>query len=62
MDLYLTGLKGPVCDMAGKSGLKKYLGEDHFCRTPHQAVVHILKKMDTEDNGNRLETYQKIRD
>jgi len=62
MDLYLTGLKGPVRDMAGKSGLKKYLGEDHFCRTPHQAVVHILKKMDTADSGNRLETYQKIRD
>lgn len=62
MDLYLTGLKGPVRDIADKSGLKKYLGDDHFCRTPHQAVKNILEKLDDEDEGNRLEEYQKERD
>lgn len=59
MDLYLTGLKGPVRDIADKSGLKKYLGDDHFCRTPHQAIKSILGKLDEEDDGNRLEEYQK---
>lgn len=62
MDLYLTGLKGPVRDIADKSGLKKYLGDNHFCRTPHQAVKNILEKLDDEDEGNRLEEYQKERD
>lgn len=60
MDLYLTGLKGPVRDIVDKSGLKDYLGEDHFCRTPHMAVKRILKKMDEDDSGNRTEKYRDV--
>lgn len=60
MDLYLSGLKGPVRDIVDKSGLKDYLGEDHFCRTPHMAVKRILKKMDEGDSGNRTEKYRDV--
>jgi SulP family sulfate permease len=57
MDLYLTGLKGPVRDVIDKSGFKEYLGSDHFCRTPHMAVKRILEIMDKKDEGNRSEDY-----
>lgn len=60
MELYLSGLKGPVRDIVDKSGLKEYLGEDHFCRTPHMAVKRILKKLDEADSGNRTEKYRDI--
>jgi len=60
MELYITGLKGPVRDIIEKSGLKEFLGSDHFCRTPHQAVKNILQFMDEEDEGNRSEKYRDI--
>ncbi|SMO33922.1 SulP family inorganic anion transporter [Fodinibius sediminis] len=59
IELYITGLKGPVRDIISKSGMRSFLGEDHFFREPHEAVQYILKIMDRKDNTSRLETYRK---
>lgn len=55
MDLYLTGLNGPIRDMIVKSGLIRNLGPNHLFREPHEAVQYLLKIMDDE----RLENYRK---
>lgn len=60
MDLYLTGLKGPVRDVIEKSGFKDYLGSDHFFRTPHMAVKEILEIMDDKDEGSRSDDYKDL--
>lgn len=60
IELYLTGLKGPVRDVVDRSGLKSWLGEEHFCRTPHMAVKKILEIMDEADDGDRAEKYRDI--
>lgn len=60
MELYLTGLKGPVRDVIEKSGLKEFLGEEHYCAHPHEAVEKILEKMDAEDDGHRFEDYDEL--
>ena len=57
ISLYITSLKAPVRKVVARSGLKDYLGEDHFCRSPHQAVQRVLEKLDKEDGGNRLQNY-----
>lgn len=57
IDLYFTGLKGPVRDVVLSSGLKLMLGGDHFHRSPHRAISHILQKWDESDGENRLEAY-----
>jgi len=57
IDLYITSLKAPVRKVVARSGLKNYLGEDHFCRSPHQAVQRVLEKLDEEDGGHRLQDY-----
>ncbi|WP_138431989.1 SulP family inorganic anion transporter [Fodinibius saliphilus] len=60
IELYIAGLKGPVRDIINKAGLKEYLGEDHYFRDPHEAVSHILKLMDKEDEKSRLADYKDI--
>lgn len=60
MDLYLSGLKGPVRDIVERSGFEEYLGSDHFYRTPHMAVKHVLEIMDKKDDGNRAGHYKEI--
>jgi len=60
MDLYLSGLKGPVRDIVQRSGFEEYLGSDHFYRTPHMAVKHVLQIMDKKDDGSRAEDYKEI--
>lgn len=62
MELYLTGLKGPVRDVIQKSGLKEFLGADHYCSDPHEAVEQILEKMDAKDDGHRFEEYDELSD
>lgn len=62
MELYMSGLKGPVRDVIKKSGLKKFLGPDHYCEDPHEAVEKILEKMDNRDGGNRARKYYEISD
>lgn len=60
IELYITGLKGPVRDIVDKSGLREYLGEDHYYRDPHEAVSHILEMMDKEDERTRLADYKDV--
>lgn len=62
MELYMSGLKGPVRDVIKKSGLKEFLGPDHYCEDPHEAVERILEKMDNRDGGNRSRKYYEISD
>lgn len=59
IELYITGLKGPVRDTISKSGMRDFLGSDHFFREPHEAIQHILKIMDEEDDTSRLDVYKK---
>ena len=60
IELYITGLKGPVRDVIDKSGLREYLGDDHYYREPHEAVVKILQIMDDKDKTSRLENYRSV--
>lgn len=60
MELYIAGLKGPVRDVIAKSGLKEFLGPDHYCDNTHEAVEKILKKLDAADEGTRFSTYDEI--
>lgn len=62
MELYISGLKGPVRDVIEKSGLKEFLGPDHYCEDPHEAVERILEKMDNRDGGSRSRKYYEISD
>lgn len=60
IELYITGLKGPVRDVIKRSGLKEFLGKDHYFRGPHEAVKAILKRMDSTDEHERLQEYLDI--
>jgi len=62
IELYLTALKGPVRDVIKKSGMREFLGEDHYCRDPHEAVSKILEIMDQEDQKSRLKDYKNVID
>lgn len=56
--LYLTGLIGPVRETMKRSGLRARFGREHFFRTPHRAVAHILGKWDEQDGGTRRAAYE----
>lgn len=60
IELYIAGLKGPVRDVISKSGLRKFMGDDHFYRDIHEAVSHILGKIDQEDESSRLSDYKDV--
>lgn len=60
MELYMSGLKGPVRDVIERSGMKEFLGPDHFCEDPQEAVERILEKMDSRDGGNRRRKFYEI--
>lgn len=60
IELYITGLKGPVRDVIDKSGLREFLGEDHYFRDPHEAISHILEIMDKENQESRLQDYKDV--
>ncbi len=57
IELYFTGLIGPVRDLMRRCGLYDRLGTDHFFDNPHEAVTYILARRDEEDDGNRLSAY-----
>ena len=57
IELYFTGVIGPVRDTLRRSGLYEKLGEDHFFESPHDAVTHILAERDEEDDTDRLGDY-----
>lgn len=58
IDLYLTSLVGPVRETVRRSGLDERFGADYFQRTTHQAVQHVLRQLDHERGGGRLERYR----
>ncbi len=60
IELYITGLKGPVRDIVNKSGLREFLGDDHFYRDPHEAVSHILEHIDKNEESDRLAAYKDV--
>lgn len=60
IELYITGLKGPVRDIVDKSGLRDFLGPDHFFRDTHEAVSEILEIIDEEDQTSRLDDYNEV--
>jgi len=57
IELYFTGLIGPVRDLLRRSGLYERIGPDHFYENLHEAVMYILAERDEEDDGDRLSTY-----
>jgi len=57
IELYFTGLIGPVREVVIRSGLFDRLGEEHFQMSPHDAVVHILQEWDEGDEGDRVPHY-----
>jgi len=61
IEIYFSGLTGPVRDVMGRSGLGEILGPDRFHMTPHRAVRHLLGKWDDEERGKgrRLELYDR---
>ncbi len=58
IELHVTGLIGPVRELMRRSGLRERLGEDRFHLSPHQAVLHLLRQWDAEDDGDRLARYR----
>lgn len=60
IELYIAGLKGPIRDIIDKSGMREFMGDDHFYRDPHEAVSHILKLIDEEDESSRLADYNDV--
>lgn len=56
--LYFAGLIGPVRKVVIRAGLFDKLGEERFHLDPHEAVEHILKQLDDEDEGARLSGYR----
>lgn len=62
MELFISGLKGPVRDVIAKSGMKDFLGPDHYCEDTHEAVERVLEKMDSRDGGNRSRKYYELSD
>jgi SulP family sulfate permease len=60
IELYIAGLKGPIRDIIDKSGLRDFMGDDHFYRDPHEAVSHILELIDKEDESSRLSDYKDV--
>ena len=57
IELHLTGLIGPVREVVRRSGLHALLGEDRFHLDPHEAVVHVLERWDSQDGGDRVARY-----
>ncbi|HET8865039.1 MAG TPA: sulfate permease [Gracilimonas sp.] len=60
IELYISGLIGPVRDVIRKSDISTFVKSDRFFNTVHDGVVVALKKQDDQDNGNRLNEYKEI--
>ena len=57
IELYITGLIGPVRDVIRKSDISTFVRSNRFFNTVHDGVVAALKKQDEQDGGNRLQSY-----
>lgn len=58
IDLYFTGLHGPVRDIMRRSGLHARIGDAHFLMSPHRAVKQLLAEWDAADSTQRLARYE----
>mgnify|MGYP006279268211 CR=1 FL=1 len=57
IEMHLTGLIGPVRETVRRSGLYARLGAEQFHLDPHEAVVQVLGRWDSEDDGSRVKKY-----
>ncbi len=60
IELYISGLIGPVRDVIRKSDISTFVKSNRFHNTVHDGVRAALKKLDSEDGGHRLEEYNKF--
>ena len=57
MELYISGLIGPVRDILKKSESSKLKDPSRYHPTLHDAVIKALRLQDEDDSGDRLEQY-----
>lgn len=57
IELYLSGLIGPVRDVIRRSEIGTFVKQDRLYSTVHDAVEAALKKQDLTDEGSRLLDY-----
>lgn len=60
IELYISGLIGPVRDVIRKSDISTFVKSNRFHNTVHDGVRAALRKLDKEDGGTRLDEYNKI--
>lgn len=60
IELYISGLIGPVRDVIRKSDISTFVRSNRFFNTVHDGVVAALKEQDDQDQGNRLNEYKEI--
>lgn len=60
IELYISGLIGPVRDVIRKSDISTFVRSNRFFNTVHDGVIAALKQQDDSDNGNRLNEYMEI--
>jgi SulP family sulfate permease len=58
IELYISGLIGPVRDVIRKSDISTFVRSNRFFNTVHDAVKAALKKQDEQDGNDRLYEYQ----
>ncbi|MEX0844080.1 MAG: sulfate permease [Balneolaceae bacterium] len=57
IELYISGLIGPVRDVIRKSNISTFVKSNRFYNTVYDAVKAALKKQDEEDGGSRLNEF-----
>lgn len=60
IELYISGLIGPVRDVIRKSDISTFVKSNRFHNTVHDGVRAALKKLDDADGGHRLIGYNEI--
>ncbi|SMO36282.1 SulP family inorganic anion transporter [Gracilimonas mengyeensis] len=60
IELYISGLIGPVRDVLRKSDISTFVKSNRFFNTVHDGVRAALKKQDEQDQGSRLKEYMEI--
>lgn len=60
IELYISGLIGPVRDVLRKSDISTFVKSNRFFNTVHDGVKAALKKQDEQDDGSRLKEYMEI--
>ncbi|MAO64681.1 MAG: sodium-independent anion transporter [Balneola sp.] len=57
IELYISGLIGPVRDVLRKSDISTFVKSNRFFNTVHDGVKAALKKQDDQDGESRLKDY-----